>query len=131
MAVGETTLKRKIWSEDMTKFDRLFATAILSGALALGSGMSIAAAHHGNAGEHSTTKGKTLSEIEMRERQITAELNRKQLMPQQIAALDVAAAPVAMPQPPIDSAPSDTTAVTEMEQADVAAIPEDEAETTN
>lgn len=54
---------RTIWSEDMTKFARLFANAILSGALALDSGMGIAAAHHGDPSEHSTTKGMILSEI--------------------------------------------------------------------
>ena len=118
----------------MTKFDRLFATAILSGALGLGSGMSIAAAHHGEPSEHSTTKGKTLSEIEMRERQITAELNRKQLMPQ-VAALETPAAPVAEATPMSDepmqsempAIPSDDQAtLMEMDQADLAAIQGDE-----
>jgi len=58
---------------------RSFATAILSAALAFG-GFSVATAHHGNPSEHSTTKGKSLSAIERRERQITAELNRRSLL---------------------------------------------------
>ena len=58
---------------------RTITTAALAAALALG-GLTAASAHHGNASEHSTTKGKNLSEIERMERQITAELNRKQLM---------------------------------------------------
>ena len=123
----------------MTRFDRLFATAILSGALALGSGMSIAAAHHGDVSGHSSTKGKSLSEIEMRERQITAELNRKQLMPQ-IASLETPQQPAAeaapMSEAPMQSEmpamPNDEqAAVTEMDQADIAAIENDEAEVTN
>lgn len=58
--------------------NRSFATAILSGALVFG-GLSVASAHHGDVGEHSTTKGKNIGEIERLERQITAELNRKAL----------------------------------------------------
>ena len=58
---------------------RTITTAALAAALALG-GLTAASAHHGNATEHSTTKGKNLSKIERMERQITAELNRKQLM---------------------------------------------------
>lgn len=53
-----------------------FATAILSGALVFG-GLSVASAHHGDVSEHSTTKGKSLAQIERMERQITADLNRK------------------------------------------------------
>jgi hypothetical protein len=73
--------------------------------LAIGSGMSIAAAHHGELGEHSTTKGKTLSEIERRERQITAELNRKQLQGPQVA---MAMPPMTeiMPAPMSDDMPA-------------------------
>ena len=56
--------------------NRSFVTAILSGALVLG-GLSAAAAHHGDVSGHSTTKGKTIGEIEKLERQITADLNRK------------------------------------------------------
>jgi hypothetical protein len=83
------------------KLSRTFATAILSGALAFGSGLSVAAAHHGDVSEHSTTKGKSLSAIEMQERQITAELNRKQLMPQ-FAALETPAVQTQLPaQPPM------------------------------
>ena len=88
----------------MTRFDRLFATAVLSAALAAG-GASIAAAHHGDLSDHSTTKGKTLSEIEMRERQITAELNRKQLEGPQMAMVTPASPdemPAAMPATPND-----------------------------
>ena len=75
------------------------ATAILSAALAIG-GASLAAAHHGDVSDHSTTKGKSLSEIEMKERQITAELNRKQVM-SQIAFLEtpMAQAQITQPQP--------------------------------
>ena len=58
------------------KLNRSFATAILSGALAFG-GLSVASAHHGDVSEHSTTKGKSLAQIERTERQITADLNRK------------------------------------------------------
>jgi hypothetical protein len=56
--------------------NKSFATAILSGALVLG-GLSAAVAHHGDVSGHSTTKGKSLGEIEKLERQITADLNRK------------------------------------------------------
>ena len=123
----------------MTRFDRLFATAILSGALALGSGMSIAAAHHGEPSDHSTTKGKTLSEIEMRERQITAELNRKQLQGPQVAMVTPAPMTEIMPAPMSDEIPAampamptdEQASVTEMDQADIAAIENDEAEVTN
>lgn len=58
---------------------RSMTTAILAAAFALG-GLGAAAAHHGDVSGHSTTKGKSLSEIEQKERQITAELNRKQAM---------------------------------------------------
>jgi hypothetical protein len=58
------------------KLNRSFVTAILSGALAFG-GLSVAAAHHGDVSDHSTTKGKNLAEIDRMERQITADLNRK------------------------------------------------------
>ena len=145
MAEGDMNVKRKIWSEDMTTFNRLFATAILCGALALGSGMSIAAARQGNPSEHSTTKGRTLSEIEMRERQITAELNRKQLMPQ-IATAETAAV-MPLQQPVIEAAPmqeqpampdalpaaqsDDQAAAAPMDQGDVAAIEEDDTEATD
>jgi hypothetical protein len=145
MAEGDMNVKRKIWSEDMTTFNRLFATAIVSGTLPLGSSMSIAAAHHGNPSEHSTTKGRTLSEIEMRERQITAELNRKQLMPQIAAAETAAAMPLqqpaieaapmqeqpAMPDAASASQPDDQAAAAPLDQGDVAAIEEDETEATN
>ena len=110
----------------MTKFSRLFATAILSGALAAGSGMTIAAAHHGEPGEHSTSKGKTLSEIEMRERQITAELNRKQLQGPQVAMVTPAPMsedmPAAMP-----AMPNDEEAALADESTELAAVEEDNA----
>ena len=70
------------------------ATVILAGALSVG-GAGFAAAHHGDAGEH---KAK-LSEVEMKERRITAELNRKQLMQPQIAALETPAQPPQILQP--------------------------------
>jgi hypothetical protein len=123
----------------MRKFDRIFATAILSGALALGSGVTIAAAHHGDPTGHSTTKGKTLSDIEIKERQITAELNRKQLMPQ-VAALETPAASAveALPmsdepmQSEVPAMPSDAqAAVADMDQADLAAIQGDEMDVAN
>ena len=80
------------------------ATAILSAALAVG-GASFAAAHHGDVSGHSPTKGRTLSEIEMKERQMTAELNRKQLMPQ-VASLETptAPAPIIAEQPMAEQA---------------------------
>ena len=61
-------------------------TAVLAAAFAVG-GLSAATAHHGDVSEHSTTKGKSLAEIERLERQITADLNRKQAMGGQQLAL--------------------------------------------
>ena len=58
--------------------NKSFVTAILSGALAFG-GLSVASAHHGDVSEHSTTKGKSLAQIERMERQITKGLNLKAL----------------------------------------------------
>ena len=98
----------------MTRFDRLFATAILSGALAVGSGMSIAAAHHGDVSGHSTTKGKSLSEIEQKERQITAELNRKQAMQGAQLAMTMPQMPAAMPAMPNDEQASLTDELPEL-----------------
>lgn len=118
----------------MTRFDRLFATAILSGVLAVGSGMSIAAAHHGEPSDHSTTKGKTLSAIEMRERQITAELNRKQLQGPQVAM--VMPAPITEIMPALMSEdmpaampamPNDEEAALADESPELAAVEEDNA----
>ena len=116
----------------MTRFDRLFATAILSGALALGSGMGIAAAHHGEASDHSTTKGKTLSEIETRERQITAELNRKQLQAPQVAMVAPAPMTEITPAPMSDMPeampePNDEEAALADEGPELAAIEEENA----
>ena len=90
------------------------ATVILSAALSV-AGASFAAAHHGDVGEHSTTKAKNLSEVEMKERQITAELNRKQLMLPQIAALETPAQTPAILQPPM---PSETPAAMPAEPAE-------------
>ena len=81
------------------KINRTFMTAILSGALVFG-GLSVAAAHHGDVSEHSTTKGKSLAEIDRMERQITAELNRKAAMGTQLAMLSP------MPAPMDDAMPS-------------------------
>ena len=108
----------------MTRFDRLFATAILSGVLAASGGMSIAAAHHGEPSDHSTTKGKTLSEIEMRERQITAELNRKQLEGPQVAMAPASpdGMPAAMP-----AMPNDEEAALADESPELAAVEDDTA----
>ena len=129
-------------------FNRVFATAILSGALALGGGLGVAVAHHGDVSEHSTTKGKTLAEIERLERQKTAELNRNQLMPQ-VAMVQTPAAPAPMPQQqpevqpmpmpeqqpmPSDmpaAAPADQAALTQTEPADVAAVEEEATEAAN
>jgi len=103
------------------------ATVILSAALAVG-GVSFAAAHHGDPAEHSTTKGKNLSDVEMKERQITAELNRKQLMPQ-IAALETPVQTPAILQPPMTEQqpgidqqpmPSETPAATPSEEENAA-----------
>jgi hypothetical protein len=120
MAVGEMDDETKDRSEDMTRFDRLFATAILSGVLAAGGGMGIAAAHHGEPGDHSTTKGKTLSEIEMRERQITAELNRKQLEGPQVA-MATPASPSGMPAA-MPAMPNDEEAALADESPELAAV---------
>ena len=99
--------------------------AALSAAFALG-GLSAATAHHGDISEHSTTKGKTLGEIERLERQITADLNRKQAMPSQQLALATPAPmnqimpapmnepPAAMPEMPNEE---QVPAVTEGEDA--------------
>ena len=59
-----------------TKRHNLIATAILSSTMVFG-GLSVAAAHHGDLSEHSTTKLKSRAAIEKEERRITAELNRK------------------------------------------------------
>jgi hypothetical protein len=89
------------------KINGTFMTAILSGALVFG-GLSVAAAHHGDVSEHSTTKGKNLAEIERMERQITAELNRKAAMGAQLAMQSPMPAPMTdvMPAPMGDAMPS-------------------------
>ena len=104
----------------MTRFDRLFATAILSGALVMGGGIGIAAAHHGEPSDHSTTKGKTLSEIEMRERQITTELNRKQLQGPQVAMVAPAPMTEIMPAPMSGDMPAAMPAMPNDEEAELA-----------
>ena len=109
----------------MMKFERVFATAILSGALVLGSGISMAAAHHGDPSGHSTTKGKTLSAIEIKERQITAELNRKQLQDPQVAM--VAPAPMIDEMPQAMPAMQDEAASLMDDLPELAAIEEDGA----
>jgi hypothetical protein len=118
-------------------FNRLFATAILSGALALGGGLGVAMAHHGNISEHSTTKGKSLGEIERLERQKTAELNRNQVMPQ-VAMVQMPAAPAAIPQQqpmpdemPAAQQPDDQAALPQAEAGDIATAEEDGADATN
>ena len=127
MAVGETEEETTDMERDMTRFDRLFATAILSGALVVGGGMGIAAAHHGDVSGHSTTKGKSLSEIEQKERQITAELNRKQALQGAQLAMTMPAPiagemPAAMPATPNDEQASLTD-----EFPELASIEEEDA----
>ena len=72
--------------------------AVLAAGFALGS-LSAATAHHGDVSEHSTTKGKTIGEIERLERQITADLNRKQAQGQQLALATPAPMNQVMPAP--------------------------------
>src|ERR1700741_902068 len=79
------------------------ATAVFSAALAWG-GLSAAGGHHGDVSDHSTTKGKTLAQIERQERQITADLNRKQLMPQ-VAAITPAPQTPALQTPMLEPQP--------------------------
>jgi hypothetical protein len=98
------------------KFNRTFVTAILSGALVFG-GLSVAAAHHGDVSEHSTTKGKNLAEIEQMERQITAELNRKQAQGAQLAMQTPAPMTNIMPAPMQDEMPAAMPAMPTDEQA--------------
>jgi hypothetical protein len=87
-----------------TKRHNLIATAILSSTMVFG-GLSVAAAHHGDVSEHSTTKLKSLGAIEKQERRITAELNRKaaeqgpQLALNTAPAAQPPAAAVPMPEP--------------------------------
>ena len=82
-----------------TKRHNLIATAILSSTMVFG-GLSVAAAHHGDVSEHSTTKLKSLGAIEKQERQITAELNRKAAEQGPQLALNMPAA-----QPPAAAVP--------------------------
>lgn len=87
---------------------RSMTTAALAAAAALG-GLGAASAHHGDVSEHSTTRGKSLSEIERMERQITAELNRKQAQGVEIA--------MAMPVPMTEEMPAVMPAMPNDEQA--------------
>jgi hypothetical protein len=102
---------------------RSITTAVLSAAFALG-GLGVAAAHHGDVSGHSTSKGKSIGEIERMERQITAELNRKQAMSGGELAMSMAApmtemAPAAMP--------TDQQAALMDESQELAAIEEEDA----
>jgi hypothetical protein len=106
---------------------RSMTTAVLAAAFALG-GLGAAAAHHGDVSGHSTTKGKSLSEIEQKERQITAELNRKQ-------AMQGAQLAMTMPAPAVGEMPAAMPAMPNDEQAsimdefpEIAAIEEEDAE---
>jgi hypothetical protein len=94
--------------------------AALSAAFALG-GLSAATAHHGDISEHSTTKGKTLGEIERLERQITADLNRKQAMGGQQLALATPAPMNQIVPMPMDEAPAAMPEMPSEEQAPAAA----------
>jgi hypothetical protein len=81
-------------------------TAAIAAGFVLG-GLGAAAAHHGDVSGHSTTKGKSLSEIERMEQRITAELNRKQAMQGAQLAMATPAPmpdemPAAMPAMPSD-----------------------------
>src|SRR5262245_649134 len=87
---------------------RSITTAVLAAAFALGD-LSAASAHHGNVSEHSTTKGKTLGEIERLERQITADLNRKQAMGQQLALATPAPMNQVTPAPMFETPPATET----------------------
>ena len=101
---------------------RSITTAVLAAVFALG-GLGTAVAHHGDVSGHSTTKGKTLSEIERKERQITAELNRTQAM--QAAQLAMTTpAPMAGPTPAM---PADEEASLADEFPELAALDEDDA----
>jgi len=112
-----------------TNLYRLFTTAALSAAFALG-GLGVAVAHHGNASEHSTTKGKSLAEIERLERQITADLNRKSAMQGAQLAMQVPMTDV-MPDEMTNIAPetmpTDEQASLTDEEIELAAVEEEEA----
>jgi hypothetical protein len=100
-------------------------TAVLAAAFALG-GLGAAAAHHGDVSEHSTTKGKSLSEIEQKERQITADLNRKQAM--QGAQLAMMPAPMTNEMPAaMPAMPNDEQASLMGEGPDLAAADAEDA----
>ena len=96
--------------------------AVLAAAFALG-GLGAAAAHHGDVSGHSTTKGKNLSEIEQKERQITAELNRKQAMQGAQLAMTMPA-PIASEMPAM---PNDEQASLTDEFPELASIEEEDA----
>ena len=98
--------------------------AALSAAFALG-GLSAATAHHGNISEHSTTKGKSLGEIERLERQITADLNRKQAMGGQQVALATPAPMNQIISAPMNEPPAAMPEMPNEEQAPAATESED------
>ena len=98
--------------------------AALSAAFALG-GLSAATAHHGNISEHSTTKGKSLGEIERLERQITADLNRKQAMGGQQLALATPAPMNQIISAPMNEPPAAMPEMPNEEQAPAATEGED------
>jgi hypothetical protein len=126
-----------------TKRHNLIATAILSSTMVFG-GLSVAAAHHGDLSEHSTTKLKTLRAIEKEERRITAQLNQKAAQQgAQIALADTApaaqppaaAVPTPEPMPGPDAAapvpmPTEEPAAVQ-EGADAGPEPADEAPPAN
>jgi hypothetical protein len=100
--------------------------AVLAAAFALG-GLGAAAAHHGDVSGHSTTKGKNLSEIEQKERLITAELNRKQAMQGAQLAMTMPA-PIAGEMPAaMPAMPSDEQASLTDELPEIASIEEEDA----
>lgn len=98
-------------------------TAVLAAAFALG-GLGVAVAHHGDVSGHSTTKGKSLSEIEQKERQITVELNRKQAAQGAQLAMTTMPAPMANEMPAL---PSDEEASIRDEILELAAAEEEDA----
>jgi len=103
---------------------RSITTAILAAAFAVG-GLSAATAHHGNVSEHSTTKGKTIGEIERLERQITADLNRKQAMGGQQLALATPAPMNQIISAPMNEPPAAMPEMPNEEQAPAATEGED------
>ena len=104
---------------------RSMTTMVLAAAFALG-GLGAAGAHHGDVSGHSTTKGKSLSEIEQKERQITAELNRKQAMQGTQLAMTMPAPMTEMPAA-MPAMPNDEEASLVDEFPELAAVEEEDA----